>query len=199
MRDIVVATANRNKVREIKEIMAGLPYNILSMSDAGIDVAIEETGGTFEENARIKAHTLRQMTGAMVLADDSGLEVDFLNGAPGVYSARFAGSNATYSEKIKKLLDMLDGVPAEKRTARFVCAAILIMPDGREICARGTCEGYIALEPSGTNGFGYDPVFYYPPAGKTLAQMTEEEKNRVSHRGKAMRDLAESLKRELHF
>jgi len=159
------------------------------MQDAGIEDDIPETGTTFEENALIKARHVQSVSGEIALADDSGLEVDYLNGAPGVYSARFAGVGASDAQKNTKLLETLSGVPLEKRTARFVCVIALVFPDGKELLSRGTFEGIIAERPVGENGFGYDPLLFVPEQGRTVAQMSDSEKNEVSHRGKALRKM----------
>jgi|CZCB01.1.fsa_nt_gi XTP/dITP diphosphohydrolase len=193
---VIVATKNRGKLEEIAQLLSGLPYEVFSMTDAGVDGDIAENGSTFAENALIKARTVWNVTGETVMADDSGLEVDHLNGAPGILSARYAGENAKDEDKYRKLLKELSGVPADQRSARFVCAIALILPDGREIVVRGTCEGYIAKEPAGTGGFGYDPVFYVPGFGMTFAQMDEELKNSISHRGNALRKVLDILAEE---
>jgi len=192
---LIVATKNRGKLKEFAELLAHLPYDIVSMADAGIEDNIEENGTTFEENALIKAKSVWKATGDTVIADDSGLEVDYLNGAPGVYSARYAGEGATDDDKNRKLLRALEGVPADKRTARFVCAIAVIFPDGRNFTVRGTCEGYIAAEPAGNNGFGYDPLLYVPEIGMTIAQMESSLKNNISHRGNAIRKMVEMLEK----
>jgi len=193
---IIAATKNRGKLKEIRQLLSGLPYEVISMVDAGVTGDIEESGATFEENALIKARAVWKVTGETVLADDSGLEVDYLGGAPGVYSARYAGEGATDQDRNNKLLAALSGVPAEKRTARFVCVIAVIFPDGSEKIVRGTCEGYIADEPSGSNGFGYDPLMYVPELGMTVAQMDDDMKNKISHRGNAMRQLLAILGEE---
>ncbi len=190
---LIVATKNKGKLQEFKQIFERLPFDVISMTDAGIDDDIDETGNTFEENALIKAREVCKVSGKAVIADDSGLEVDALGGAPGIYSARYAGCNATDQDRNAKLLDALKDVPEEKRTARFVCAAAIVLPDGRNLAVRGTCEGRIAFEPSGCNGFGYDPLFYVPEFGLTIAQMDADMKNRISHRGKALRKMMEHL------
>ena len=190
---IIFATGNEGKMKEIREILGDLGYEILSMKEAGVDVDIVEDGETFEENAIIKATTVMKATGAIVLADDSGLEVDYLNKEPGVMSARYMGENTSYRIKNQILIDRLDGVPDEKRTARFVCVIAAAFPDGRVETRRGTIEGRIAYEPAGENGFGYDPIFYYPEKKMTTAQLSPEEKNKVSHRGKALRLIKEVL------
>ena len=190
---IIFATGNEGKMKEIREILGGLGYEILSMKEAGVDVDIVEDGETFEENAIIKATTVMKATGSIVLADDSGLEVDYLNKEPGVMSARYMGENTSYRIKNQIIIDRLDGVPDEKRTARFVCVIAAAFPDGRVETRRGTIEGRIAYEPAGENGFGYDPIFYYPEKKMTTAQLSPEEKNKVSHRGKALRLIKEVL------
>lgn len=190
---IIAATKNRGKLKEIAQLLSDLPYDVISMTDAGMTDDIDESGATFEENALIKARAVWKVTGETVIADDSGLEVDHLGGAPGVYSARYAGEGATDADRNHKLLSALAGVPADKRSARFVCAAALIFPDGRELVVRGTCEGYIAEEPAGDNGFGYDPLFYVPEFGLTIAQMDAELKNSISHRGNALRKILDIL------
>ena len=190
---IIFATGNEGKMKEIKEILGDLGDEILSMKEAGVDVDIVEDGETFEENAVIKATTVMKATGSIVLADDSGLEVDYLNKEPGVMSARYMGENTSYRIKNQIIIDRLDGVPDEKRTARFVCVIAAAFPDGRVETRRGTIEGRIAYEPAGENGFGYDPIFYYPEKKMTTAQLSPEEKNKVSHRGKALRLIKEVL------
>ena len=190
---IIFATGNEGKMKEIREILGDLGYEILSMKEAGVDVDIVEDGETFEENAIIKATTVMKATGRIVLADDSGLEVDYLNKEPGVMSARYMGENTSYRIKNQIIIDRLDGVPDEKRTARFVCVIAAAFPDGRLETRRGTIEGRIAYEPAGENGFGYDPIFYYPEKKMTTAQLSPEEKNKVSHRGKALRLIKEVL------
>jgi len=190
---IVVATKNKGKLEEFAQLLAAFPCKVMSMTEAGVDEDIEENGSTFEENAVIKAKSVWKVTGGMVLADDSGLEVDALDGAPGVYSARYAGEGATDADRNNKLLGALDGITEDKRSARFVCAIAAIFPDGSSLVVRDTCEGYIAFEPKGNKGFGYDPLFYVPEYGLTVAQMESELKNRISHRGKAMVKLAEKL------
>ncbi|MGI6668780.1 MAG: XTP/dITP diphosphatase [Acetivibrionales bacterium] len=193
-RRIIIATRNKGKLEEMRQLLARFPCDVISMADAGITDDIAESGSTFEENAMIKARSVWKATGETVIADDSGLEVDFLGGAPGVYSARFAGMGATDGENNKKLLDALAGVPEEKRTARYVCVIAVVFPSGRSMTVRGVCEGYIAMKPEGNNGFGYDPLFYFPGYGMTAAQMDPHLKNSISHRGIAMRKLLEKLK-----
>ncbi len=196
MKKFIAATKNKGKIKEISEILKDFPYEVLSMESVGLNIDIEETGSTFEENALIKASEISRITGETVMADDSGLEVDFLNGAPGIYSSRFAGENATDEEKNKKLLDMLKDVPFEKRAARFVCVIAVVFPDGSNFTVKGTCEGYISNEPNGTNGFGYDPLFYVPEYQMTTAQMVSEMKHEISHRGKALRLMVNELQKK---
>lgn len=192
---IIFATGNAGKVKEIQMIMEDTGMEVLSMKEAGIAVDIEENGTTYEENALIKAREVAKYTDAIVMADDSGLEVDYLNKEPGILSARYLGEDTSYRIKNQNLIDRLDGVPDEKRTARFVCAIAAVLPDGRELTTRATIEGRIGYEEKGSHGFGYDPIFYVPQFGKTTAELTEEEKNQVSHRGKALRFMKEELKR----
>ena len=195
MTKIIFATGNKDKLREIKEILSDCDVDIRSMREAGINVDIVEDGKTFEDNALIKARAIAAHTDAIVLADDSGLEIDYLNKEPGIYSARYLGEDTPYSVKNANLIQRLEGVPEEKRTARFVCAIAAVLPDGRELTTRATIEGRIGYEEKGTNGFGYDPIFYVPEFGKTTAELTEEEKNQVSHRGKALELMKEELKK----
>ncbi len=190
---VIFATGNKDKMREIREILVGLDMEILSMKEAGISIDIEENGATFEENALIKARAVAALTGDLVLADDSGLEIDFLDGAPGVYSARFMGEETPYSEKNKALIEKLRDVPEEKRTARFVCAVAAVLPDKSERTVRETFEGYIGYAPEGENGFGYDPIFQVPEYGCSSAALSPEQKNAVSHRGKALRSMKKVL------
>ena len=193
---IIFATGNEGKMREIRLILGDLGVELLSLKDAGIDIEIEENGETFEENAIIKAKTVMEAAGALVLADDSGLEIDYLNGEPGVYSARYLGEDTSYRIKNQNLIDRLSGVPDEKRTARFVCVIAAAFPDGRIRTARGTIEGIIGYEERGTGGFGYDPIFWLPEYGCSTAELTLEKKNELSHRGKALRAIKEELERE---
>ena len=195
MDKIIFATGNKDKVKEIQMILADLGVEVITMKDAGISIDIEENGATYEENAMIKARAVAAYTKAIVMADDSGLEIDYLNKEPGVYSARYLGEDTSYRIKNANLISRLDGVPDEKRTARFVCAIGAVFPDGTEVTTRGTIEGRIGYEEKGSNGFGYDPIFYVPEFGKTTAELSEEEKNRVSHRGNALRLMKEELKK----
>lgn len=190
---IIFATGNEGKMKEIREILGDLDYEILSMKEAGVDVDIVEDGETFEENAIIKAKTVMKATGEIVLADDSGLEIDFLNKEPGVQSARYMGEKTSYRIKNQILLDRLHGVPPILRSARFVCVVAAAFPDGRIETRRATIEGRIADKPVGENGFGYDPIFYLPDRKKTTAEISSEEKNEISHRGKALRQIKELL------
>lgn len=194
MKKIIFATGNEGKLKEIKVILDMAGVEILSMKEAGIHADIEENGSTFEENAIIKAKAIGELTGEIVLADDSGLEIDYLNKEPGVYSARYAGEDTPYSIKNQMLLDRLEGVEMEQRTARFVCVIAAALPDGRVITTRGTIEGYIGYAPAGENGFGYDPIFYVPEYKCSTAQLTMAQKNELSHRGKALRAMKEELK-----
>lgn len=195
MRKLIFATGNKDKMREIREIMADCEVEILSMKEAGIVVDIVEDGKTFEENAMIKARAVAEYADAIVLADDSGLEIDALNKEPGVYSARYMGEDTSYSVKNQNLIERLEGVPKEKRTARFVCAIAAVLPDGQELMTRQTMEGYIGWEPEGENGFGYDPIFYLDEFGCSSAALSREQKNEISHRGKALRAMKELLKK----
>ncbi len=190
---IIFATGNENKMREIREILGDLGLEIVSMKEAGISVDIVEDGETFEENAMIKAEAVSKLCDDIVLADDSGLEVDYLDKAPGVYSARFMGEDTSYDIKNQAIIDKLDGVPKEKRTARFVCAIAAVLPSGKKISTRGTIEGMIGYEIKGENGFGYDPIFYVEELGCTTAEISPEEKNKVSHRGNALRAMRKEL------
>ena len=191
---IIFATGNENKMKEIRMILKDLGLEILSMKEAGADVEIIEDGMSFEENAEIKARSVaRVLTNDIVLADDSGLEIDYLDKAPGIYSARFAGEDTSYDIKNRIFLDRLEGVPDEERTARFVCAVAAVFPDGTVSVVRKTIEGRIAEEAAGDNGFGYDPIFYVPEYGCTTAEMKPEQKNELSHRGKALRAMREIL------
>ncbi len=194
---IIFATGNQGKMREIRDIMSDLDAEILSMKEAGIEADIEEDGKTFEENAVIKAKAVAAFTDAIVLADDSGLEIDYLNKEPGIYSARYLGEDTPYFVKNKNLIERLAGVPDEKRTARFVCAIAAVMPDGEIVTTRGVIEGRIGYEEKGDNGFGYDPIFYVPEYGVTTAQLTEDEKNRISHRGRALNAMKTELRKRI--
>lgn len=195
---IIFATGNENKMKEIRMILADLGMPIMSMKEAGIDVDVEENGTTFEENALIKATEIAKFVdNAIVLADDSGLEIDYLNKEPGIYSARYAGVDTSYDIKNNLLLDRLHGVPDEKRTARFVCAVAAAFPDGSTEVVRGTIEGIIGHAIAGENGFGYDPIFYLPEYGCTTAELTPEKKNELSHRGNALRAMRTIMEKKL--
>lgn len=194
---IVFATSNEGKMREIREIMKDLGCEVVSLKEAGVQVDIVEDGDTFEANAVIKAKTVWEQTGGIVLADDSGLEIDALNGEPGVYSARYMGEHTSYEIKNWNLIHRLNGVPEEKRTARFVAAIAAVLPDGRVVTTRGTMEGVIAHEPAGAGGFGYDPILMLTEYGKTSAELTMEQKNAISHRGKGLRAMKEVLAKEI--
>lgn len=191
--NIIFATGNEGKMKEIREILGDLPVNIYSMKEMGIQVEIQEDGETFEENARLKASAVAAYTDAIVLADDSGLEIDYLNKEPGVYSARYMGEDTSYEIKNQNLLERLEGVEQEKRTARFVCVIAAALPDGRLLTTKGTMEGYIGTKPEGNHGFGYDPIFYLPQYGCSTAMLNMEQKNKVSHRGKALRAMKKEL------
>lgn len=196
-KQIIFATTNQGKIKEIKMILADLPVEVLSLKEAGIAVEIVEDGETFEENAIIKAKKIMELTGFIALADDSGLEVDYLDKAPGIYSARFLGEDTPYAVKNQYLIEKLDGVKEAQRTARFVCAIAAAFPDGKVLTRRGTMEGIIGYEEAGNNGFGYDPIFYLPEYACTSAQLSPERKNEISHRGKALKAMKEILVRFL--
>ncbi len=189
---IVIATKNEGKVREIKKILSDMPVDVVSMNEEGIDIEIEENGSTFEDNALIKAKSVKSLTDGIVIADDSGLEVDSLGGAPGVYSARFAGDEADDGKNNAKLLSMMQGL--SDRTARFVCSIAVVLPDGSQYVVRGECRGEIAHEPVGSNGFGYDPLFFLPEYGSTMAELDIDMKNRISHRAKALQLMKDKLR-----
>ena len=193
MKQIILATKNKNKLVEVKAVL-GKDYEVLSMEDIGIDVDVEENGTTFEENEAINAEAICKICGKPVMADDSGLEIDYLDKKPGVLSARFLGHDTSYDIKNAKILEMLEGVPEEKRTARFVCSIAVAFPDRETVVVRDTIEGIIGYENAGDNGFGYDPIFYVPELKKTTAQLSMEEKNKISHRGKALVKMANKLK-----
>lgn len=194
MKKIIFATGNEGKMREVRMILQDLGVEILSLKEAGIAADVEENGTTFEENAVIKATEIMKMCGEIVLADDSGLEVDALNKEPGIYSARYMGHDTSYHIKNKSLIDRLEGKSGEERNARFVCVIAAAFPDGRVFTTRGTMEGQIGYVERGENGFGYDPIFYLPEYGCYSAELPLEEKNKLSHRGKALRLMKEKLK-----
>ncbi len=197
---IVFATGNENKMKEVRRILGNLGMDIIFMKEAGVDGDVEENGNTFSENSMIKARAVSESlkkkgdNESIVLADDSGLEIDYLGGEPGIYSARYMGHDTPYSEKNTAIIKRLEGVPSEERTARFVCAISAVLPDGREYGTLGKMEGRIGYEIAGQNGFGYDPIFFLPEYGKTSAEISEDEKNAISHRGKALREMEKILK-----
>lgn len=193
MRKLIFATGNQDKMREIREILGDLDFEILSMKEAGIQADIIEDGKSFEENAEIKAKAVCEICHELVLADDSGLEIDALNGEPGIYSARYMGEDTSYRIKNANLIERLEGVPDEKRTARFVCAISAAFPDGTVKTVRSTMEGRIGYEEKGENGFGYDPIFFLPEFGCYSAELPREKKNEISHRGKALRAMRDKL------
>lgn len=193
MRKILFATTNEGKLGEIRQILKGTDIEVISLKEAGIDTEVVEDGTTFEENAVLKAETIMKETGMLTLADDSGLEVDFLNKEPGIYSARYCGVDTPYKIKNRNILERLTGVSDEERTARFVCAIAAAYPDGHTVTVRATMEGRIGYEETGLNGFGYDPIFYLPEYGCYSAELAPEKKNEISHRGKALRLMAERI------
>ena len=194
---IIFATGNEGKMKEVRMILKDLGLPVLSMKEDGVQADIVEDGTTFEENAKIKAVAVQKLTGALVLADDSGLEIDYLNKEPGIYSARYMGEDTPYSVKNANLISRLAGVPDEQRTARFVCAIAAAFPDGEVLTTRGTIEGIIGYEERGENGFGYDPIFYLPEYKKSTAELSREEKNALSHRGRALRQMEEELRKRI--
>ena len=203
MEKIIFATGNEHKMIEIRAILSDLGAEILSQKEAGIKADVVEDGATFEENAMIKAteiakiaHEMPEYAQAVVLADDSGLEIDYLNKEPGIYSSRYMGEDTSYDIKNQALLDRLDGVPDEKRTARFVCAIAAVMPDGSCEVVRGTMEGIIGHEIAGENGFGYDPIFFLPEYGCTSAELSPEKKNELSHRGEGLKKIRKILEQK---
>lgn len=217
MTKIIFATGNKDKMREIREIMADCDVEIYSMKEAGINIDIVEDGDIFEANSTIKAKAIsdyisgkgmseeqkddswkavsEKYKGAIVLADDSGLEIDYLNKEPGVYSARYMGEDTSYDIKNQNLIDRLEGVEKDKRTARFVCAIVAVLPDGEVLVSRETMEGYIGWEIAGENGFGYDPIFYLDEFGCSSAELSREQKNAISHRGKALAGIKKLLRK----
>ena len=197
MNKLIFATSNQGKMKEIREILTDLNVEVLSLKEAGIEADIVEDGKTFEENALIKARAIRELTGCMVLADDSGLEVDALNKEPGIYSARYMGEDTSYDIKNKNIIDRLNGLTGNERSARFVCVIAAAFPDGSEETRRGTIEGQIGFEIAGENGFGYDPIFYVPEFGCTTAELSSEDKNAISHRGKALRAMKEVIEQRI--
>ena len=197
MSKLLLATKNSAKAREYSLLLQGIPYEIVTLADVGIDLAVSETGKTLEDNAAIKARAYAAQGNLLTLADDSGLEVDALGGEPGALSARYAGERASDRERIEYLLRRLEGIPWERRAARFGCVIAIATPGGEVELCRGECEGIIAFEPKGQNGFGYDPIFYLPELGKTMAELRSEEKNEISHRGRAARRARHILERRI--
>lgn len=194
MTKIIVATGNQNKMKEIREIIKRDDIEFVSLKDDGLqDIEIVEDGKTFEENAVIKAKTIADITKNIVIADDSGLEVDYLDKAPGVYSARYMGEDTPYTIKNNHIIDLLKDAKGEERSARFVCVISCVMPDGETFTTRGTIEGRIGYEEKGENGFGYDPIFYLPERGCTTAELPPEQKNEISHRGRALKEMYKKL------
>ncbi|MBO5227860.1 MAG: XTP/dITP diphosphatase [Lachnospiraceae bacterium] len=197
MRKILFATSNEGKMKEVRMIMADMGIEVLSLKDLGIKADIEENGNTFEENAIIKATEISKLTGMLTLADDSGLEVDYMNKEPGVYSARFMGEDTSYHIKNNEIIRRLENAKGAERSARFVCVIAAVFPDGETLTARATIEGEIGYKEEGENGFGYDPIIYLPEYGTTTAGLLLEEKNKISHRGKALRLMEEKLEAKL--
>lgn len=195
---IILATNNKSKVKEISEMMSGSDITFESLADAGINVEVEETGTTFEENALLKAREICKLSGKPTISDDSGLEIDALDGAPGIYSSRFMGEDTSYDIKNNALIEKLENIADPDRTARFRCCMALVLPDGREFVTEGAMEGIIAREPKGINGFGYDPILFFPEYNRTSAELSSEEKNNISHRGEALRKMIEVIKKELN-
>lgn len=192
--EIILASNNKNKLKEITSILKPFNIEVISQEDAGFDIEVEETGTTFEENAILKAEAIHKLSGKPVISDDSGLEIDYLHGEPGVYSKRYAGPNATNQDRINKILTLMQNAKGNERTARFVCAICHIDAKGEKHIFKETCEGIILKEPRGENGFGYDPIFLYKD--KSFAQMNAKEKDKVSHRGKALRKMVEYFENE---
>ena len=195
---IILATNNKSKVKEISEMMSGSDITFESLADAGINVEVEETGTTFEENALLKAREICKLSGKPTISDDSGLEIDALDGAPGIYSSRFMGEDTSYDIKNNALIEKLENVADPDRTARFRCCMALVLPDGREFVTEGAMEGIIAREPKGINGFGYDPILFIPEYNRPSAELSSEEKNNISHRGEALRKMIEVITKELN-
>lgn len=193
---IVFATGNKGKLKEVEMILKDLGRQVVFMKEAGVETEIVEDGTTFAENAMIKARAVHAVCGGLVLADDSGLEIDCLNKEPGVYSARYLGEDTPYEIKNGIILQRLEGVAKEERSARFVCVIGAVLPDGRELLASASVEGSVAFHAAGEGGFGYDPIFFVDEFGKTMAELTPEEKNQISHRGKALREMKELLRKQ---
>ena len=194
MKKVIFATTNKNKVREVSMMMKDFDVELQTMGEAGINIDIVEDGKNFEENAIIKAKTIMEITGEIAIADDSGLEVDYLDGAPGIYSARFLGEDTSYDIKNNYIIDKLKDAKGKERSARFVCAMAVAFPNGKIKTCKGTIEGLIAYEQKGTNGFGYDPIVYVPEYEMTTGELAAELKNSISHRGKALEQMKEILK-----
>lgn len=197
MTEIVFATGNAGKAREVAMMFSDMNVCVKTLKEANIHADIIEDGKTFMENARIKAETIARFTDKIVLADDSGLVIDYLNGEPGIYSARYMGEDTSYDIKNANILKRMENVPTEERTARFICAMAAVMPDGEVIEAEGVMEGIIGTKSAGTNGFGYDPIFYLPEYEASSAEITPEQKNEISHRGKALRKMQEELRKRI--
>lgn len=197
MPKLLLATKNRAKAQEYLLLLEGLPLELTNLAEQGIEVVVSETGKTLEQNATLKAQAYASLSNLLTLADDSGLEVDALGGEPGILSARYAGADASDEDRIERLLKRLEGIPWEKRKARFRCVIAIAAPGGKVELCHGECQGVIALSPKGKNGFGYDPIFYLPEQGKTMAELSIEEKNEVSHRGEAAMRARQVL--ELHI
>lgn len=196
MNKIIFATGNENKLKEIRQIMQDMDVEIISMKEAGINIEIEETGTTFLENSYLKAKTIWDIIGGIVMADDSGLVIDYLNGEPGLYSARYMGENTSYDIKNANILERMKAAKGNERSARFVASIVCILPNGKELSVVETMEGIIADKVAGENGFGYDPILYLPDYDCTSAELSDNEKNKISHRGKALRLMREKLKNE---
>ncbi len=197
MKKIIFATKNKGKIKEINSIMSDMNVQVVSMEEAGINIDVIEDGNTFEENAIKKAEEIMKISGLITMADDSGLEIDYLDGAPGVYSARYMGEDTPYNIKNSKILEFMKDVKEEDRTARFVSVIATAIPNKKTITTKGTIEGIIGYEIKGENGFGYDPIFYVPEYNMTTSEMNPDLKNSISHRGKALRLMKEELKKEL--
>lgn len=197
MTEIIFATGNAGKAREVAMMFEDMDVKVQTLKEAGMDVDVVEDGKTFMENARIKATTIAKYTDKIVLADDSGLVIDYLNGEPGIYSARYMGEDTSYDIKNNNLLKRMEGVAESERSARFVCAMVAVMPDGEVVETEGVMEGIIGYKPAGENGFGYDPIFFLPEFEKSSAEISPEQKNKVSHRGRALRLMQEELKKRI--
>jgi XTP/dITP diphosphohydrolase len=194
MDKLLIATNNKGKIQEFRALLRGIPYELVAPADIQLKLDVEESGSTYQENAKLKALAFSTASGLLAMADDSGLEVDALAGSPGIRSSRYAGTAAADINKVDYLLAKLEGVPEEKRSARFRCVIAIAKPDGQVYFCSGLCEGRISFQPQGRAGFGYDPVFYFPELGKTMAELSEEVKNQISHRGRAAREAIQLLK-----